>query len=729
MLVCPPPRSFAHRRPHSPTAAIDTLNTASSRPTRPPPALPALVRLPPPSTPRTRPGGALRALPVALPALICPPPPSTCRPRPRRAVRALDAPSAPSMRPPHALRALLGLFAPSHRPPPPSAALHAPAAGLCAPSAHRTRPLQAVRAVPVPFAPSTALGRPPCARRHHPPAVCARRRPLRALHALYAPTGGLSAPSARRTRPLGAVGTVPIPSAASTRHPSFAPSCAFYRPCSFPSLACVFSHPTPALCSNNLVPPSARPTTTSRCPTPLSARFAAPSQHPAAPSAPRPAVYAPRRAFSMPCWAILRPTPLSTRREGPTVLYVPHRVFRLHGAVLRPTPPSAALSTPRRALSMSLSCRPCPAAPSPCTTGPSCAPRRQRHMCRPAVVPRLPATVRLCDDAPHPRTLSRPLDAPLGPPPPSARPMAPYFGTAALYAPRRAHTAVFRPHGGRLTRPAAVCAPHGADFGPVSTPPAAPCALCHRVDALRRRLDALRHHLDAPCRPPPLSGRPLRPPPPSGRLLPPSAPPGALRRPLDTLSRRLDAPMAPSAAPCALDAVSVMLHPQRCDPVLVPPSALTRRSGAILHCRQVPMRRLCACVSPHCRTERARRHFHPRLALIGLVRPRTSPARRLRAHIPPFHTSFAAVRAVHVLRCAIRCLRSPHTPSPRHTRRRCAARAVLAASTASSRPVRVLDTPFMPSSSPPPAVHIVNAPPLTCLRRAVRALYAASSRP
>ncbi|KAA1478597.1 hypothetical protein DENSPDRAFT_886022 [Dentipellis sp. KUC8613] len=104
------------------------------------------------------------------------------------------------------------------------------------------------------------------------------------------------------------------------------------------------------------------------------------------------------------------------------------------------------------------------------------------------------------------------------------------------------------------------------------------------------------------------------------------------------------------------------------------------------------------------------------------------------------HPLFAAVRTVHVLHRALHRLRSPYTPSLCHTRRRRAARAILAASAASSCPVRTLDMPFTPSSSPPPAVHVVNAPPSTCLRRApltpppgaldtVRTLYAASSHP
>ncbi|KAA1479247.1 hypothetical protein DENSPDRAFT_934566 [Dentipellis sp. KUC8613] len=128
------------------------------------------------------------------------------------------------------------------------------------------------------------------------------------------------------------------------------------------------------------------------------------------------------------------------------------------------------------------------------------------------------------------------------------------------------------------------------------------------------------------------------------------------------------------------DTVSVVSRPQRRDPrphsppprapipTLVPPSALTRRSGAILHCRQVPTRRPCARVRvppPHCRFERARRHFHPCLALIGLVRPRTSPARRFRARIPPFRAHKLMPHAVsRPLNLCLRLFAAVSPPAP-----------------------------------------------------------------
>ncbi|KAA1479252.1 hypothetical protein DENSPDRAFT_128238 [Dentipellis sp. KUC8613] len=68
-------------------------------------------------------------------------------------------------------------------------------------------------------------------------------RPPHAIRALIGPLA-LSPHSPLSPR---AVHRLRTPFAASRRRPSFAPSCTLYRPCSFPSLVRVLSHPTATL--------------------------------------------------------------------------------------------------------------------------------------------------------------------------------------------------------------------------------------------------------------------------------------------------------------------------------------------------------------------------------------------------------------------------------------------------------------------------------------------------
>ncbi|KAA1477876.1 hypothetical protein DENSPDRAFT_885446 [Dentipellis sp. KUC8613] len=156
--------------------------------------------------------------------------------------------------------------------------------------------------------------------------------------------------------------------------------------------------------------------------------------------------------------------------------------------------------------------------------------------------------------------MTNPICHPLPPPATPCRPLPP---SATVWTP---DAAIWMPPGGlrhRLRPPLPSRCP--------STPPAAPCALCHHVDALCHRLDVLRrrldapchplHHLDAPC-------RPLHPPPPSLAHHPRPAPSGtqgtrsAASPMCPTPSQRHPTPSCTSnGAPCPLCTLTTVPRP------------------------------------------------------------------------------------------------------------------------------------------------------------------------